>query len=162
MEFVHVELKRDTWVYPEMKVETPYDAVKAVKELLQDMDREIVVCINMAASGRVINASVCSVGTSNMALISPEGILKTGILSGANCLLMIHNYPSGSCHPSQDDFNTAKRITTAGALMDLKLLDFIVIGADDVYSMRKDDAQWLELDYQWLSAAKISERKENR
>ena len=62
MEFVHVELKRDTWVYPEMKVETPYDAVKAVKELLQDMDREIVVCINMAASGRVINASVCSVG----------------------------------------------------------------------------------------------------
>lgn len=162
MEFVHVELKRDTWIYPEMKVESASDAVKAVKELLRDMDREIVVCINIAASGRVINASVCSVGTSSMALISPEGILKTGILSGANCLLMIHNHPSGNCHPSHDDFNTAKRIATAGVLMDLKLLDFIVIGADDVYSMRKNDAQWLEPDYQWLSAAKISERKENR
>lgn len=99
---------------------------------------------------------------SSMALISPEGILKTGILSGANCLLMIHNHPSGNCHPSQDDFNTAKRIATAGALMDLRLLDFIVIGADEVYSMRKDDALWLEPDYQWLSAAKISEREGNK
>ena len=162
MEFVHVELKRDTWVYPEMKIESASDAVKAVKELLQDMDREIVVCINIAASGRVINASVCSVGTSNMALISPAGILKTSILSGANSLLMIHNHPSGSCHPSQDDFNTAKRIATVSALMDLRLLDFIVIGANEVYSVRKDDAQWLEPDYQWLSAAKISEREENR
>ena len=140
MEFVHVELKRDTWVYPEMKVETPYDAVKAVKELLQDMDREIVVCINMAASGRVINASVCSVGTSNMALISPAGILKTGILSGANCLLMIHNHPSGNLTPSREDIMTTDKMIKAYRLLDIQVLDHIIIGPDrQFYSMRARD-----------------------
>lgn len=160
MEFVHVELKRDTWVYPEMKITNAADAVKAIKALLQNLDREIVVCINMAASGQIINASICSVGTSNMALISPAEILKTGILSGANCLLMLHNHPSGSCRPSTDDFNTARRIATASAFMGMKLLDFIVIGADEIYSTKEHDEQWLQPDYEWVSAKILSDSED--
>lgn len=100
LEFIHVELKRDTWLSPEATVRTPDDAVDVIHDMLRDMDREMLVCINMAASGRVINASICSVGTMDMALVSPPEILRGALLSGARSLIMLHNHPSGQISPS--------------------------------------------------------------
>ena len=106
LEFIHVELKRDTWMNPDTIVQTPNDAVDIIKGMLEDMDREMLVCINLASSGRVINASICSVGTMDQALVSPPEILRGALLSGARGVIMLHNHPSGSLTPSKEDIQT--------------------------------------------------------
>ncbi len=95
MEFVHVELKRETWIKPEMNVRCEEDAIMAVKKLIQNLDRELVICVHIATSGRVINASICAMGTMDQAVISPSEVMRTAILSGAHGILMLHNHPSG-------------------------------------------------------------------
>ena len=128
LEFIHVELKRDTWMSPEVTVQNADDAVGVIHGMLKDMDREMLVCINMASSGRVINASICSVGTMDMALVSPPEILRGALLSGARSLIMLHNHPSGQINPSREDLTVTKRIATASAVVGVNFLDSIIIG----------------------------------
>lgn len=156
MDFVHVELKRDTWVIPEMIIRNPEDAVTAVQTLIQNLDRELVICIHTATSGRVINASICSVGTMTQALISPAEVLRTALLSGAQGIVMIHNHPSGNCQPSADDLQLAKKMATVCALMGVQLIDFIVIGAYDcTHSVKSCEEEWLHPSYEWLNAGMV-------
>lgn len=160
MEFVHVELKRDTWVTPEMNIRNPEDAVTAVQALIQNLDRELVVCIHTSTSGRVINASVCAMGTMDQALVSPSEVLRTAILSGAHGILMLHNHPSGSCKTSTDDLHLAKKLATACALMGLQLIDFIVIGAYGyTHSVKNNEEEWIRPSHEWLSAGMVSENR---
>lgn len=155
MEYVHVELKRDTWVYPEMKINSPKDAVCAVRSLIQDLDRECVISINTATSGQVINASVGAIGTMNTAYVSPAELLRTALLSGAYGMVIVHNHPSGASTPSKEDLYFAKKVATASQLIGLKLLDFIVIG-ELTYSLKEKDEQWLDPDGAWRSADTVS------
>ena len=159
MEYVHVELKRDTWVYPEMKINSPKDAVCAVRSLIQDLDRECVISINTATSGKVINASIGAVGTMNTAYVSPAELLRTALLSGAYGMVIVHNHPSGASTPSKEELYFNKELATASQLIGLKLLDFIVIG-EHTYSLKEKDEQWLDPDGTWRSADTVSGKGE--
>ena len=148
LEFIHVELKRDTWMNPETIVQTPNDAVDIIKGMLGDMDREMLVCINMASSGRVINASICSVGTMDQALVSPPEILRGALLSGARSVIMLHNHPSGSLTPSKEDMTATKRMATASAVVGVSFLDSIIIGRDrQQFSFKESMGEYLEPAY---------------
>ena len=145
LEFIHVELKRDTWMSPEVTVQNADDAVSIVHGMLEDMDREMLVCINMASSGRVINASICSVGTMDMALVSPPEILRGALLSGARSVIMLHNHPSGQITPSREDKTVTKRMATASAVVGVNFLDSIIIGKDGQrFSFRNEMEEYLQ------------------
>lgn len=151
LQFVHVELKRDTWANPKMSVRDPFDAVEAARALIEDLDREMVINIHMATDGRVINATICSLGAQNSASISPREVLRTAIVSGAHSIIMIHNHPSGSCKPSKEDLNMAKKLATVCNLVGLELKDFIIIGAYEYrHSVHEEEFEWLEPSYKWL------------
>lgn len=157
MEFVYVELKRETWVRPEMNIRSEEDAVQAVKKLIQDLDRELVICIHIATSGRVINASICAMGTMDQALVSPAEVMRTAILSGAHGILMLHNHPSGCCKPSTEDLHLAKKLATACALLGIQLVDFIIVGANGfTHSVRGYEAEWLSPSCEWINAENVS------
>lgn len=157
MEFVYVELKRETWVRPEMNIRSEEDAVQAVKKLIQDLDRELVICIHIATSGRVINASICAMGTMDQALVSPAEVLRTAILSGAHGILMLHNHPSGCCKPSTEDLHLAKKLATACVLLGIQLVDFIIVGANGfTHSVRGYEAEWLSPSCEWINAENVS------
>lgn len=64
---------------------------------------------------------------------------------------MIHNHPSGSCQPSKEDLNMAKKLATVCNLVGLELKDFIVIGAYGYrHSIKEQEFEWLEPSYKWL------------
>lgn len=138
MDYVHVELKRDTWVQPEIMVVNPDDAVRAVKKLTKNLDREMLVSIHMAPSGRVISSEICAIGSMDRAFLSPAEILRTALLAGAKNLILVHNHPSGVCLPSEQDLKATKRMVYASEMVGLNLLDHIVVGDNgSQYSIRQ-------------------------
>lgn len=152
-----MELRRETWVKPEMNVRSEEDAIQVVKKLIQNLDRELVICIHIATSGRVINASICAMGTMDQALVSPSEVLRTAILSGAYGILMLHNHPSGCCKPSKEDLHLAKKMATACALLGIQLVDFIVVGAYGfTHFVRGYEAEWLSPSYEWINTENVS------
>ena len=52
LQFVHVELKRDTWASQKMSVRDPFDAVEVARTLIENLDREMVINVHLLPSGR--------------------------------------------------------------------------------------------------------------
>lgn len=146
LDFVHVELKKDSWGDPGFKVRTQEDAVDVIKTMIQKLDRERVIQLNLATSGRVINASVVSIGSHNASIVDPQQVLRTALLSGAPRFILFHNHPSGDALPSQQDREVARRLAAAAGLVGLTMDDFIIIGDDDIYSMSDYDSESLQPD----------------
>lgn len=134
MDFVHVELKRDTWLKPEKTVSSPKEAVDVIKELIKDRDREMVACIHMTIRNRVISAEICSTGTMDVAAVSPAEVLRTALLAGAKNIIIMHNHPSGDCTPSVQDRDITKAIGVTAKILGIDLADHIIIGGNEYYS----------------------------
>ena len=92
MEFVHTELKRDTWFQPAREIRNPKEAVIFVKELIANRTCEMAVALFLANSGQVVHASICSEGTASSSMIPVSEILRIAILSGASGMILLHNH----------------------------------------------------------------------
>lgn len=146
LDLVSVRLVRENWYTPDFYIHNPADAVKAMQSMMKDMDREMLVVINMATSGQVINASICSIGTVNQALVSPPEVFRTAICSGAPRVIVMHNHPSGDLTPSREDKKITKRLAMAGKILGIHVDDHIIVGRDDSLSFMQNCPEYLDPD----------------
>jgi DNA repair protein RadC len=49
---------------------------------------------------------------------------------------MVHNHPSGNSEPSDQDLRVTREIIDAGDLLKIDVVDHIIIGSDEFYSIR--------------------------
>ncbi|WP_102281103.1 JAB domain-containing protein [[Lactobacillus] timonensis] len=72
--------------------------------------------------------------------VYPEEILRYALKNGAHGLIMIHNHPSGKPTPSGCDLKLMKRLQSACSIVGLQLLDCLITGREDYYSMRETES----------------------
>lgn len=73
------------------------------------------------------------------ATITDIKIIFTGaLLAKASAIIVCHNHPSGNLRPSPQDDNLTRRISDAGKILEIKLLDHIIITADGYYSYQDE------------------------
>ena len=73
-------------------------------------------------------------GTIDRASIYPREVVKRALAYNAAAVIFAHNHPSGSAEPSQADRKITRQCADALALVDVRVLDHFVIGADSVVS----------------------------
>ena len=74
-------------------------------------------------------------GTINMATIHPRPIVERVLNLNAAALILAHNHPSGLAQASHQDVAVTERLRHALELVDARLLDHLVIGDNEVYSV---------------------------
>ena len=131
LERVSIRLVKDAPLYSDKPLNNPAQVVEALGKELCEMDREVMYVINMKTNSVPINISLVSMGTINASLVTPRELFKSSILSNAACILILHNHPSGSLEPSENDLNLTKRLKMAGDLIGIELLDHIIVGGDN-------------------------------
>lgn len=52
----------------------------------------------------------------------------------AAAIILVHNHPSGDPTPSPDDVRLTERVSRAGDLLGIKLLDHVILGELGSYS----------------------------
>lgn len=72
--------------------------------------------------------SLVSVGSLNESIAHPREIYRAAVVAGAYAIILMHNHPSGDCAPSQTDHSLTRRITEAGEVLGVKLMDHVIIG----------------------------------
>ena len=71
----------------------------------------------------------------------PDVFLPACLTPGTTGLIVVHNHPSGDPTPSVEDVALTKRLQSAGALLDLPLLDHLIVGERErYYSFREAGA----------------------
>lgn len=117
------------------KITTSSQVYDNVREMLQNEDREICMTIALDTKNKIIGTNTISIGSLNASIVHPREVFKPLILASAAAFVMVHNHPSGSPEPSQEDRTLTKRIKEcAEKLIGIRFLDHVIIGDDTFYS----------------------------
>jgi DNA repair protein RadC len=81
--------------------------------------------------------SVISVGTLDSSPAHPREIFREALSACAACIVLFHNHPSGDPTPSRDDVALTRRLTEAGELMGIDVLDHIVLADTRYFSFKE-------------------------
>ncbi|MFG6329436.1 MAG: JAB domain-containing protein [Lachnospiraceae bacterium] len=131
LDTVSIRLVKDSPVYSDFQIKSPGDAIHLIGETICGMDREVVCVINLKADGTPINCNFASIGAVNYAVVNPRELLKTGILSNAVNMMLVHNHPGDTLFPSSDDIRLTDKILKLSDLVGIPLLDHIIVGTDN-------------------------------
>lgn len=96
-------------------------------------DQEKVLLLMFNSKCKLLGEKLISKGTVNQSCISPREIFLEALEHHAVYIILIHNHPSGSARPSEEDILLTGRIKECGYLMGVDLKDHIVIG-DQCYT----------------------------
>ena len=66
----------------------------------------------------------------------PREVFREALLASASAVVVFHNHPSGDPQPSADDVLVTSRLSGAGELIGIELVDHIVLGAGRYFSFR--------------------------
>ena len=97
--------------------------------------QESVVVVTLDGSHSVIRPILVGVGTLNRALVHPRECFCHAIQDHAAAVVLCHSHPSGCVEPSGDDLELTHRMRQAGLILGIELLDHVVFGKTDYYSI---------------------------
>lgn len=113
-----------------------------MKKRLRDCKNETFVALFLDNQHRIIAYDELFFGTINTATIHPRPIIERVLKLNAAALILAHNHPSGVSDPSPQDIAVTERMREALELVDVRLLDHIIIGDNEVYSIIAE-AKWV-------------------
>ncbi len=85
----------------------------------------------------IMREAVVSVGSLRECLAHPTEIFSEALRDKAYGIVMMHNHPSGSPTPSRKDVLLTSRISKAGKILGIPLLDHVVFGSASHFSFRE-------------------------
>ena len=110
------------------------DSVRAFLRVLDSFDNEQFIAILVDSKNKLIGIFRQS-GTVDQTTVYVREVAKHALLSGAVGVIIAHNHPSGNTTPSGADKNITAVIKKGLGLLDIKLHDHFIVGADgDLFS----------------------------
>jgi len=120
------------------RVRNARDVYEAFRNHFEPVDREQFLAVLLDGRHHVIGFHVVAVGTLTAALVHPREVFKAAILASAGAIVLVHNHPSGDPEPSAEDRALTERLTKAGELMGIEVIDHVVIGDGSFRSLADD------------------------
>lgn len=78
-----------------------------------------------------------TVGTLRNSLVHPREVFRAAIRDAANCILVIHNHPSGDPTPSDQDLSVTERLEQSADIVGIPVIDHIVVGHNKAISIQE-------------------------
>jgi DNA repair protein RadC len=98
----------------------------------QEYESFVVLFIDV--KNRVLEVKELFRGTLTHTSVYPREVLKEGLALNASGVIVAHNHPSGEAEPSDADKLLTRSLTSALALVDIRVLDHIVVAGLQSYS----------------------------
>jgi DNA repair protein RadC len=76
-------------------------------------------------------------GTIDRAAVYPRKILEAAIKRQAAAVVIAHNHPNGRPGPSEEDRLITRAIVLAGAALEIRIHDHLIVGGKDIFSSRE-------------------------
>jgi DNA repair protein RadC len=116
------------------------DKPELVAELTQKMiggkPKEHMLMIAVSARFVPIGVVKVSIGTLSASLVHPREVFGPAILLNAAAIILAHNHPSGDTSPSAEDKEATRRMSKAGELLGIPLIDHLIVSPDNYFSFK--------------------------
>ncbi|HNW99868.1 MAG TPA: DNA repair protein RadC [Candidatus Cloacimonadota bacterium] len=80
-----------------------------------------------------------STGTVNEAKIYIRELMELVFHYGSSAIMLIHNHPSGTMKPSQDDLQITRKIKQAMDYVNVRVLDHVIVGDNAYFSFAEEN-----------------------
>lgn len=101
----------------------------------EDLIQENLIVLYLNTKNHIIAEEIVSIGDDNSAIFNNKIICKHAIEKMAKKVIVCHNHPSGNSSPSLNDIDLSFSLTKALEYIQVKLLDHIIIGKNEYYSI---------------------------
>ena len=106
-----------------------------LKRQLRDKKNETFVALFLDSQNRILAYEELFSGTINKTTIHTRPIIEKVFKLNAAAIIFAHNHPSGVVVASKEDILVTEILNKALSLVDVRLLDHLIIGDNEVYSI---------------------------
>jgi DNA repair protein RadC len=110
------------------------DAYNIMRRHLIDLNHEEFWIIMVGRSQKVLAKELVSKGGLSGTVADPKIIFHMALQQQASGIIMVHNHPSGNLKPSHQDIELTKKISAAGRMLEINVLDHLIITDNGFYS----------------------------
>jgi DNA repair protein RadC len=119
-----------------VKISSPSDVLPLVS-FLAGKKQEHFICITLSGAHEVISVRTVTVGLLNHSLVHPREVFAEAITDRAAAIICVHNHPSGTLEPSNQDIAITRQLAEAGTVLGIRLLDHMIVAESGFISMRE-------------------------
>lgn len=116
------------------EVRSPADVHRWCRPGLRDLVVEEFHLLALDAQNRITRDLLITRGILNSSLVHPREVFRAAIAEAAAGIVVVHNHPSGSATPSQDDRSVTRQLVDAGRLIDIPVYDHVIVAGDGYFS----------------------------
>ncbi len=110
------------------------DVDAALRPRLGRAEREHFVAIPLDARNRPIGEIALAVGGLSACPVLPADVFRPLLRCAASAVIFVHNHPSGSPEPSQEDIELTDRLQHVGDLLGVRVLDHVILAHEGYFS----------------------------
>lgn len=104
------------------------------QNLIELREQFKILLLNRA--NKVLGIYQASSGGVSSTIADVKLIILAALKSNAAKIILTHNHPAGSLKPSTEDINLTRKITNAGKLLDIQVLDHLIVTTEGYYSFQ--------------------------
>jgi DNA repair protein RadC len=93
--------------------------------------------VTLDTKNQPIGKHMITTGTLRNSLVHPREVFRPAIADAANCIVVVHNHPSGDPTPSDQDISVTERLEQAAEIIGIPLIDHIVVAGDKAISIQE-------------------------
>lgn len=109
-------------------------AYEAIAPNLVDKRQEELWVLYLNQGKRLMDRSRIATGGVDSTLVDPRLVFGKALELLASSIILCHNHPSGTCKPSMFDQKITRKVSQAGKLLDIELLDHIIVAGRQYFS----------------------------
>jgi DNA repair protein RadC len=115
----------------------PEDIYRHFHPRLRHAAQERFVVLLLDGRHRVMGQETVSQGTLTASLVHPREVFRPALRAGAASLVLVHNHPSGDPTPSPEDREVTTRLSRAGEILGVRVVDHVVVAERGYCSLRE-------------------------
>jgi len=105
------------------------------KSIVSGRTYEVFYLLCMDKQHRITRPELICEGTIDETPAYPRLIVEAAIRHKAQCVILVHNHPGGSLHPSAADIEVTKKLVTVLNAIDINVMDHIIVAGDQYLSL---------------------------
>jgi DNA repair protein RadC len=108
------------------RISSSRDAYEQIQPYLLDLPHEEFWLLLLNRANEVIKPIQVSQGGVSGTVADPKIIFKFAIENLSSAIILVHNHPSGNLKPSEADKELTRRLSSAGKLLEIPVLDHLI------------------------------------
>ncbi|PIT08902.1 JAB domain-containing protein [Snodgrassella communis] len=101
-----------------------------------DQEKEHLWIIGMNQRGYILYIELIALGSYKAVNIEPMNVFRVAVMKNASRVIIVHNHPSGSLTPSEEDKDITDRLIQVARILNIELTDHLIITPRSYISFR--------------------------